>query len=142
MAIAELPSTLLEITKADNQAPRTKLSPPKVRLRWVLAWFAVTCLGRGLLTLRVEGLLDHDQAVVGLMALDISEGRRWPIFFDGQRYMGAIEAYVAAVFVRAFGLSPVVVSIAPLLFCGAFVAGQYAVWTSWRGQKTGHLAAL
>ena len=42
---------------------------------------------------RIEGALDHDQSVVGLMALDIAAGRRWPVFFDGQRYMGALEPY-------------------------------------------------
>ena len=50
---------------------------------------------------RIEGVLDHDQSIVGLMALDIAAGRRWPIFFDGQRYMGAVEPYVAAASGRA-----------------------------------------
>ncbi len=87
-------------------------------------------------------MLDDDQAVVGLMALDIHHGQRWPIFFDGQRYMGAIEAYVAAGFECLFGTGPTVVALAPTLFFGLFVALQYAVWRSWAGRTTGHLAAL
>ncbi|MDR3634599.1 MAG: hypothetical protein P4L84_12410 [Isosphaeraceae bacterium] len=91
---------------------------------------------------RVEGVLDHDQSIVGLMALDVAAGRRWPIFFDGQRYMGAIEPYVAALLVKLFGHSPSVVAMAPLLFFGLFVAAQYAVWRTWSSRATGHGAAL
>lgn len=76
------------------------------------------------------------------MALDIAAGRRLPIFFDGQRYMGALEAYTAAAFVRAFGHSPAIVAFAPLLFFGLFAAGQFALWRSWQNRGTGHLAAL
>jgi hypothetical protein len=97
---------------------------------------------RGPLVARVEGVLDHDQSVVGLMALDIAEGRRWPIFFDGQRYMGAVEAYLAAAFVAVLGHSPTVVALAPLCSFGAFAGGQYALWRRWGDRATGHLAAL
>jgi hypothetical protein len=93
------------------------------------------------LVARIEGALDHDQSVVGLMALDIAAGRRFPIFFDGQRYMGAIEPYVAAGFVRVFGHGLTVVALAPWLVFGLFVAAQFAVWRHWEGRATGHLAA-
>jgi hypothetical protein len=100
-----------------------------------------TLVARAPLTARIEGALDHDQSVVGLMALDIAAGRRFPIFFDGQRYMGAVEAYLAALFVRAFGHAPSVVALAPLLAFGLFVAGQYAVWRIWANRATADLAA-
>lgn len=76
------------------------------------------------------------------MALDISQGARFPIFFYGQRYMGALEAYVAAALVRLLGHSPSVVALAPLLFFALFVAEQYAVWRIWSGKRTANLAAL
>jgi hypothetical protein len=107
-----------------------------------LGWFALAWVARSFLLARVEGILDHDQAIVGLMALDISEGTRWPIFFDGQRYMGALEAYTAAVFVKLFGHSPVTVAMAPTFYFALFVAGQYAAWRCWSGRATGHLAAV
>ena len=119
------------------------LHPPGLRgesLR-VLGWFGVAILARLPLLGRIEGILDHDQSIVGLMALDIASGRRWPIYFDGQRYMGALESYVAAGFVRVLGHSPGVVACSPLLFFGLFVAGQYACWSRWSGRTTGHLAA-
>src|SRR5579864_5131591 len=107
-----------------------------------LAWMALAMLARFPLLARIEGLLDHDQGVVGLMALDIATGRRWPIFFDGQRYMGALEPYTAAALVKLFGHSPAVVALAPLLFFGLFAAGQYILWRQWADGRTGHLAAL
>ncbi len=54
-------------------------------------WFALALAARLPFVVRSEGALDHDQSVVGLMALDIAAGRRFPIFFDGQRYMGAVQ---------------------------------------------------
>lgn len=39
---------------------------------------------------------DSDQAIVGLMAKHISEGRAFPLYFYGQDYMLAVEAYLAA----------------------------------------------
>jgi hypothetical protein len=39
---------------------------------------------------------DSDQAIVGLMAKHISEGQAFPLYFYGQNYMLAVEAYLAA----------------------------------------------
>lgn len=38
---------------------------------------------------------DSDQAIVGLMAKHLSEGRAFPLFFYGQPYMLALEAWLA-----------------------------------------------
>ena len=35
-----------------------------------------------------------DEGVVGLMAMHILEGRELPVFFYGQDYLGALEAYL------------------------------------------------
>ena len=107
-----------------------------------LGWFAMALIARSVMVARVEGVLEHDQAIVGLMALDIAEGRRWPIFFDGQRYMGALEAYTAAVLVKLFGHSPASIAMAPTLYYAGLVAGQFAAWRAWKSRACGHLAAL
>ena len=107
-----------------------------------MGWFVLALAARAPFVARIEGILDHDQSIVGLMALDIAAGRRFPIFFDGQRYMGAVEPYVAGLLVALFGHSPVVVALAPWLFFGLFVAGQYVLWRCWGDRLTGHLAAL
>ena len=39
---------------------------------------------------------DSDQAVTGLMAKHLSEGRAFPLFFYGQNYMLAVQAWIAA----------------------------------------------
>ena len=39
---------------------------------------------------------DSDQAIVGLMAKHISEARAFPLFYYGQNYLLAVEAYLAA----------------------------------------------
>ncbi len=109
---------------------------------WAVGWFVLALAARAPFVARIEGVLDHDQSIVGVMALDIAAGRRFPIFFDGQRYMGAVEPYVAGLFVALFGHSPAVVALAPWLFFGLFVAGQFALWRCWDDRLTGHLAAL
>lgn len=106
-----------------------------------LGWFAAALAARAVLLARIEGVLDHDQAVVGLMAMDIAEGRRWPIFFDGQRYMGAIEAYTAAIFVKFFGHTALTVAMAPTFYFALLTAAQFGAWRSWSGRAAGHLAA-
>jgi hypothetical protein len=39
---------------------------------------------------------DADQAIVGLMAMHLAEGRAWPLFFYGQLYMMGVQAWMAA----------------------------------------------
>jgi hypothetical protein len=56
-----------------------------------------------------QSFFTSDQAIVGLMAKHISEGRAFPLFFYGQSYMLAVEAYVAAPFVLIGG--PTVASL-------------------------------
>ena len=131
----------VETTSALDR-PGTRSGSDAKTIWAAVGWGAAMVAARGLFTIRAASILDHDQAVVGLMALDIAQGRRLPIFFDGQRYMGAIEAYVAAGFVAIFGHSPGVVALSPLLFAGLFAAGQFWAWRTWSGRSAGHLAAF
>jgi hypothetical protein len=50
----------------------------------------------GVFVLWPQAHFDADSAVTGLMALHISEGRAFPVFWYGQSYMLAVEAYLAA----------------------------------------------
>ena len=43
-----------------------------------------------------EAYFDSDQAIVGLMAKHLTEGRAWPLFFYGQEYMLGVEAWAMA----------------------------------------------
>ena len=57
---------------------------------------------------------DADQAVVGLMAKHISEGRAFPVYFYGQSYLLAVEAYLAAPVMWVLGPTEVALKL-PLL---------------------------
>ena len=57
---------------------------------------------------------DSDQAVVGLMAKHLAEGRALPLFFYGQHYMLAVEAWLAAPLFWLFGASVAALKL-PLL---------------------------
>ena len=65
----------------------------------VLAVAAALVVLRALVYLLFEQLaFDSDQAINGLMAKHLSEGRAFPLFFYGQTYMLATEAWVAVPF--------------------------------------------
>ena len=65
---------------------------------------------------------DSDQGVVGLMAKHISEGRAWPLYFYGQNYMLAVEAYLAAPLMWVFGVTVLAVKLPLVLINVAIVA--------------------
>jgi hypothetical protein len=50
-------------------------------------------------------LLDSDEGTMGLMALHIAQLKDFPAFFYGQGYMGATEAYLAALAFHFWGVS-------------------------------------
>jgi hypothetical protein len=61
----------------------------------VIAWVLVFV--RSYVYLAYEqAFFDSDQAVTGLMAKHLSEGRAFPLFMYGQSYMLAVEAWLAA----------------------------------------------
>ena len=64
---------------------------------------ALLALAYRLLLLRTTlATVDSDQAVLGLMARHILHGER-PVFFYGQSYQGALEAYLTAGVFRLLG---------------------------------------
>ena len=68
------------------------------RERWIVAgMLSALVLARSLVFLIwPTAYFDSDQAVFGLMATHISEGRAWPMFMYGQNYILAVEAWMAA----------------------------------------------
>jgi len=73
--------------------------PPSVRRERLVA-LSLGCalvLARSFVFLRYESsYFDSDQAIVGLMAKHLEEGRAFPLFFYGQTYLLAVEAWLAA----------------------------------------------
>ena len=91
-----------------SAAPSMRLAPLSDRARagWPLAGLApILAVAAALVALRALVYLlfeqlgfDSDQAVHGLMAKHLSEGRAFPLFFYGQTYMLGVEAWAAVPF--------------------------------------------
>jgi hypothetical protein len=78
---------------------RARTGPGFAGLMPVLAVAAALVVLRALVFLLFEQLaFDSDQAIVGLMARHLSQGRAFPLFFYGQTYMLAVEAWAAVPF--------------------------------------------
>ena len=81
-----------------------------------------------------------DTGTVGLMSVNIVNGDR-PLFFYGQPYFGALEAYLAAVFIFLFGFSEFVVSLSPISFTLAWIFFSYLLFSRIHSRTAGLIAA-
>ncbi len=86
--------------------------------------FALSVLGRLLLVVRTNAMIDGDEALVGIQAERILQGQH-PVYFYGQAYMGSLEAYLAAVLFRIFGPSTWALRAVPILLSLALI---YVTW--------------
>jgi len=87
--------------------------------------------------------LDGDEAVVGLMARDLLDGRGLPIFFYGQRHgLAVFEVLPLAAAFHVFGITPIVVKATMLALW--VVGGLFSVWAASRlgGRTAGALVGL
>src|SRR3981189_3342611 len=108
-------------------APLVKLKTIRRGLALALAAVVVLVVFRSaLFGFRRQLAFDSDQAVFGLMAKHLIEGRAFPLFMYGQNYILAVEAWLAApVFLMAgvsagalrFPLLLVNVAVGVLLVC-------------------------
>ncbi|MCF6188653.1 MAG: hypothetical protein L3J49_14415, partial [Desulfobulbaceae bacterium] len=81
-----------------------------------------------------------DTATVGLMGVNILHGER-PLFYYGQPYFGALEAYLAALYLFVFGFSEFVVSLSPITFALGWVFFSYLLFTRIHSRTAGLIAA-
>ncbi|MBU0664965.1 MAG: glycosyltransferase family 39 protein [Proteobacteria bacterium] len=81
-----------------------------------------------------------DTGTVGLMSVNIVHGDR-PLFFYGQPYFGALEAYLAAMFICLFGFSEFVVSLSPITFTLAWIVFSYLLFSRIHNRTAGLIAA-
>ncbi len=92
-----------------------------MRLPWILLILFVFFALRLIALAVVPPTFDE---MVGLtMAEDIAWGRRFPLYFYGQQYMGPIECYALVPFLRVFGSSVWVGRFFGVLIYGAFAGG-------------------
>jgi hypothetical protein len=99
---------------ADRTWPRQRLI--------VLALAAIAILARSAIFIfREQSYFDSDQAVIGLMGKHLSELRAFPLFLYGQNYILAVEAWMAAVSFKLFGVSVATLKL-PLLGVNLVIA--------------------
>lgn len=80
--------------------------------------------------------IDSDQAITGLMAKHILEGKI-PVFFYGHAFNGSIEAFVASLFFFMFGVSCHALKLAPMTFGIIFCISTYYLGKELGGKKLG-----
>lgn len=119
-----------------------KQNPLSSRDWWIAGLLFLTALAfRAPFILRGETLLHSDESIVGVMAQDIAAGQRFPVYFYGQAYMGAVEAYAMAGLL-AVGIQPMIaLRLAPALFFALLTAIQYLMLKRWFGRTGGLLGA-
>jgi hypothetical protein len=125
----------------ESGAPVGRPTQPagSIRELWialVLAWALI--FARSVVYLAYEqSYFDSDQAVTGLMAKHLSEGRAFPLFMYGQSYMLAVEAWltvpifwIAGPTVAALRLSLILMNcaVAALLIAGLWTWAGLRPW--------------
>ncbi|MCB2225987.1 MAG: discoidin domain-containing protein [Desulfarculaceae bacterium] len=83
--------------------------------------------------------VDYDEAVTGLMALDIMRGNHHLLFW-GQPYMGTMEAYLAAGLFQLFGPSTFLLRLVLLIYGSLGVLALFGLGRAVGGWWTGVLA--
>ncbi|MCF8033513.1 MAG: hypothetical protein K9K66_04620 [Desulfarculaceae bacterium] len=89
--------------------------------------------------------VDYDEAVTGLMALDIMQGNHHLLFW-GQPYMGTLEAYLAAGLFQIFGPSTLMLRLVLLIYGSLGVLALFGLGRAaggwWAGVIAGALWSL
>lgn len=92
--------------------------------------------------LRTGFAIDGDEGTLGLMALHVARLQELPVWFHGQPYMGALEAYVTALPFALLGAGPVVLKLTGVAFALATVALGWQLVRRVLGEAAGFVAGL
>jgi hypothetical protein len=121
--------------------PQKNAAAPSSFALWVPMDFGLACLVILLAFLvrlpfvqQGEVTLHSDEGIVGLMAEDIAAGDRYPAYFYGQRYMGALEAYLIAPLVTRIESPVIWLRLGPAMVFAVFAAVQFRMLASWFGR--------
>jgi hypothetical protein len=127
---------------ADVQHPSERVMLRLSRLGLPLA-LGLAVIVRVLLIWRAPGVLDGDEALVGIQAERIAAGiERFPVFFYGQHYMGSLESYLAAGLFHLIGPSVPALRLVTLAFALLLVVQVYELARRVAGQGAANAAAL
>ncbi len=85
---------------------------------------------------------DFDTGTVELMAVNIARGEDFPLFWYGLHYAGALEAYLAAFFIRIFGFSELALCLSPIFFSTLWILATYLLFSEIFDHRAGLTAAI
>lgn len=88
-------------------------------------YFLLAIILRAWLVIHTNGVIDGDEALVGIQAEHILYGEL-PIYFYGQPYMGSLEAYLSALLFAIFGASVWTLRTEPILL------SLVVIWLTWK----------
>lgn len=110
--------------------------------KWFLLLAICLCLAVRLFFHFLSPSIDSDEAIVGLMGKHIASGAAFPIFYYGQPYMGALEAYHYAFYLKLFPFIPhelllrlVPITWSLLLIPVVYLLGFYSASTDINSRK-------
>jgi len=86
--------------------------------------------------------LNGDEAVIGLMALKISQGADFPVFFWKAHYSGPISSYLAAPLHWIWEPSGLLLHAVVIPFHVLYCAGIFLLGRQWLRRETAFIAAL
>lgn len=86
--------------------------------------------------------IEGDHAIMGLMALKISQGADFPMFFWKAHYGGPIASYLAAPLHWLFEPSPVVLHSVIIPIHMFYSAGMYFLAKTWLGRREAMIVGL
>lgn len=125
-----LPGRSLSLKIRDDLLLAARSSSAYLRDCAAIAWRSRSAVALAVLAVFARSLVfvwweqvyfDSDQAVVGLMAKHLSEGRAFPLFYYGQAYMLGVQAWLAAPLFLVLGPSVFALHL-PLLALNVLVA--------------------
>src|SRR5579859_5646852 len=109
------------VTPLSPLAAQASLRDASKRARWRQVWLSplwicllVALLTRVWLIVHTHGVMDGDEATVGIQAEHILRGE-FPVYYYGQSYLGNIQAYVIAFIFLFTGPSVWAMRIEPIL---------------------------
>ena len=108
-------------------------------------WVAAIALAIALVLLRAlvfvlweQSHFDADQAIVGLMAKHILEGRAFPLYFYGQQYLLGVEALLVVPAFLVGGVSVPALKWPLVLLNAGIAAGLIVALARWAGLRPWH----
>lgn len=110
---------------------------------WFVALMLATALLRLILLFTSQRYLQSDEALVGMIALDILDGKGIPVFPYGNAYGGGhiIEALMMVPLFAIFGPSGILVSAIPAIESCFYVAIVYFALCGWIGKRKALVSA-